>query len=189
MERFLQMMRVRTVRKRISIEEINTLYDKWETPEHVKGHCKAVSDVAVRLAKELNKNGYSLDIELIERTGLVHDVARIYDDHAQKGYEILSELGYMDEAQIVRVHMMYHIYNHVEKLNECDMICLADVLVIENKYVGLDKRIEYIYNKAKKRDPEKAKIIFLEKADIEVTISDICRVIGKSFDELFDDLR
>lgn len=184
-----QIKRVKIVKKRIAHEEILELYKKWQTPIHVQGHCKAVSDVAVRLASELNKHGYNLDITLIERTGLVHDVARIYDDHARKGYEILSELGFLDEAEIVRVHMMYHIYNHVDKLNECDMICLADVLVIEDKYVGLDKRIEYIYNKAKKRDPEKAKIIFLEKADIELTIEDICKVIGKSFDELFEDLR
>ena len=59
--------------KRISQKEIEDLYVKWNTPEKVKAHCKAVSDVAVKMAEELNKNGYSLDLSLIKGTGLVHD--------------------------------------------------------------------------------------------------------------------
>ena len=133
--------------KRISKNEIEQLYEKWNTPNKVKAHCKAVSDVGVKMAEELNKHGYNLDIDLIKGTGLVHDVARIYERHDLIGFDILNEMGYCDEANIVKVHMKYPKYNDIKHLNECDVICLADRVVKENKYVGLDERIEYIINK------------------------------------------
>ena len=42
----------------ITKEEINNLYKKWDTPSHVIAHCKAVADVAAKLASELNNHGY-----------------------------------------------------------------------------------------------------------------------------------
>ena len=68
--------------KRITKDEINKLYEEWKTPDHVKAHCRAVSNVGVKLAEELNKHGYSLDLELIRGTGLIHDVARTHENHA-----------------------------------------------------------------------------------------------------------
>ena len=67
--------------KRISQGEIDQLYIKWHTPDKVKAHCKAVSDVGVKIAEELNKHGYRLDLDLIRGSGLSHDVARIYEGH------------------------------------------------------------------------------------------------------------
>ncbi len=175
------------VTKRITQNEIEDLYVKWHTPDKVKAHCKAVSDVGVKLAEELNKHGYSLDLTLIKGTGLVHDVARIYDKHELIGYDILSELGYMDEANIVKVHMRYPKYNEIEELNECDIICLADRVVKENKYVGLDERIEYIIGKVPDGNPEVIERILLKKEETREVLDKIAQIIGKSIDELFID--
>lgn len=175
--------------KRISQKEIEDLYVKWNTPEKVKAHCKAVSDVAVKMAEELNKNGYSLDLSLIKGTGLVHDVARIYDNHDQIGYEILTEMGYEDEAAIVKVHMKYPKYNDIEHLNECDIICLADRVVKENKYVGLDERMEYIINKVPQNHPEIVARILSKKEDTRIILEQIAQIIGKDLDEFLIDNR
>ena len=82
--------------KRITKEEIEKLYLKWKTPKHVIAHCRAVASVAATLGRELNKNGYSLDLSLIRGSALAHDVARVEEEHALKGAEILEGLGYCE---------------------------------------------------------------------------------------------
>lgn len=179
--------KVKIVTKRISKCEIEKLYKKWNTPDRVKAHCKAVSDVGVKLAEELNKHGYSLDLELIKAAGLIHDVARIYENHDEIGYRILVELGYEDEAAIVRVHMKYPKFNDVEHLDECDIVCLADRVVKEDKYVGLDERIDYIIHKIPDGNPEVVERILSKKEDTRKILEQIAQIIGKTLDELFID--
>ncbi len=169
----------------ISRKEIEKLYSLWHTPDRVKAHCSAVSAVGVKLAEELNKHGYRLNTELIRSAGLVHDVARTKERHDLVGYDILEKMGYHDEANIVKVHMRYPAFNTVDKLNECDMVCLADRLVKENKYVGLDERIDYIIEKAKD-SPEAVKHILEDKKKIRKLIDEIEAVIGTTLDEIFE---
>lgn len=172
--------------KRISEEEVKKLYVEYKTPEHVKAHCRAVADAAVKLADTLNKHGYSLDLDLIRGAGLAHDVARVSDKHWEIGADALEALGYNDEADIIRVHMFYSPFNPVDKLNECDMVCLADRLVKEDKYVGLDERIEYILKKAPDIPAIKANIM-ARKAETKMLLEDIADVIGQTVDSLFSD--
>lgn len=169
--------------KRISDGEIKNLYREYHTPDKVMAHCRAVSEVGVKLATELNKHGYSLDVGLIRGAGLVHDVARIQDSHDIVGYEILKKLGYDDEAEIVRAHMKYPKYNPVDKLNECDIVCIADRVVKEDRYVGLDERIDYILNKAPD-SPEVRERILKKKEETQKLLDEIAQIIGKGLDEL-----
>lgn len=174
------------IKKRITREEVYRLYMKYATPDHVKAHCRAVAETALKLGEALNEHGYSLDLALIEGAGLAHDVARTSEEHWKVGADALAALGYHDEADIIRVHMFYSPFNHVEKLNECDMVCLADRLVKEDKYVGLDERIEYILNKAPDK-PEIVANIMARKAETEKLLSNIAGVIGQTVDSLFLD--
>ena len=80
--------------KRITEEECEALFEKYHTPEHVIGHCKAVSHTAVTIGRKLNEQGFALDIDLIKGAGLVHDVARVSDKHWEVGADILESLGY-----------------------------------------------------------------------------------------------
>lgn len=176
------------MKKRISDAEINDLYEKWNTPDKVKAHCKAVSEVGVKLAEELNKHGYNLDLSLIKATGLVHDVARTEEKHALVGWEILKSMGYDDEAEIVKVHMTYPEYNTVDNLNECDIVCIADRVVKENRYVGLDERIDYILAKADGK-PDVQERILKKKAETKALLEDISKVTGKTMDQIFGVVR
>lgn len=170
--------------KRISEEECNALYLQYHTPEHVIRHCHEVSDTAVRIGEALNAHGFNLDIHLIRGAGLAHDVARVSDKHWEVGADILSELGYQAEADIVRVHMRYD-FNDFDALNETDMVCLGDRLVKEDKYVGLDERIEYILHKAPD-EPEVRKRILSKKEETRYLMEQIEAVIGQTIDSLFD---
>ena len=113
-------------------------------------------------------------------------MARTSDEHWKIGADALEALDYKDEADIIRVHMFYSPFNPVEKLNECDMVCLADRLVKEDKYVGLDERIEYILKKAPDK-PEIVANIMARKAETEELLADIADVIGQTVDSLFSD--
>ena len=94
-------------------------------------------------------------------------------------------MGNRDKYEIVKVHMRYPKFNDVERLNECDMVCLADRLVKEDKYVGLDERFDYILEKAK--DSQKAvEQILKNKEEIRLLIDRIEKVIGISLDRLFE---
>lgn len=170
----------------ISTAEIKKLYDTWHTPSKVIAHCRAVARIGVRLAGELNKHGYSLDLELIRATGLVHDVARTAGKHDLVGFDILKDMGYDEEANIVKVHMSYPEYNPVDKLNECDIVCVADRVVKEDRYVGLDERIEYIISKTD-GSPEIRRKILNKKEETAKFLLDISKIIGMTVDELFAD--
>lgn len=169
--------------KRITIDECNELYNTYHTPAHVIGHCRAVCEVALEIGKKLNEHGYHLDLELIQGAALAHDVARVEPDHALVGAEILDEKGFHDEADIVRVHMRYH-FGRFEDLNETDLVCLGDRLVKEDRYVGLDERIDYIIHKAGDK-PDVTKRILANKETTRIFMNKIEERIGQTIDSLF----
>ncbi|MBR6349542.1 MAG: hypothetical protein IKR67_03245 [Lachnospiraceae bacterium] len=173
--------------KRIDNDLIEQLYNEFETPEHVKNHCKGVTDCAMKIATALNGCGFELDLELIYGAGMVHDMARTFERHDLVGAEKLFQLGFYDESDIVRVHMRYGDYHPVESLTECDLIVISDRLVIEGDFVGVDKRYDYIEEKARRLgflDENGKARLRRDRQKLKDLISDIESVIGRSIDEL-----
>ena len=170
-------------KKRLTEEICSRLYEQYGTPDHVIRHCRAVSMVAAALGEQLNDHGFHLDIPLIRGAGLIHDVARLSEDHGAVAAEILEELGYFDEAAIVRVHMKYDFHDFAQ-LDETDLVCLADRLVKEDHYVGLDERIDYILHKAP-ADPAVQRRILQKKAESRGFMDEIEKAIGRTIDSLF----
>ncbi len=171
--------------KRLTEEMCSRLYQQYGTPEHVIRHCRAVSMVAVRIGEQLNAHGLSLDIPLIKGAGLIHDVARLSENHGAVAADILTELGYFDEAAIVRVHMTYDFHDFAH-LDETDLVCLADRLVKEDRYVGLDERIDYILHKAPKKPAVQTRIL-QKKDETKRFMGEIENTMGQTIDSLFQD--
>lgn len=169
-------------------EKCLEMLKEYGTPPHVIRHCTAVAGVAVKTAKELNKHGFDLDTDLVMCAGMLHDIARKENDHPAVGAAYLREKGLDRAADIVKVHMRYPITKNVYESTETDMVCLGDRTVCEDEYVGVDKRMEYIINKAKRNagdEVDKVVAIILEKKEeLKQYISDIEKIIGMSFDEL-----
>lgn len=62
------------------------------SPSVVK-HCRAVSNLAVKLAQEIEKNGGKIDVQLVRIGGLLHDIGRSKThniDHAIVGAKIAA---------------------------------------------------------------------------------------------------
>lgn len=170
------------MKKRITEKECLALYERYQTPSRVIGHCKAVSDAAVTIGEALNRHGYQLDISLIRGAGLAHDIARAHEDHAKVGARILRELDYLDEAEIVAVHMTYD-FHEFQQLNETDLVCLGDRLVKEDQYVGLDSRIDYIIHKPGETKARTERILE-KKAETRAFMDRIEEKIGQTIDSL-----
>lgn len=176
------------MRKRISEEEIFMLYLEYKTPGNVMRHCNAVANVATVIAGALNEHGHDLDLELIYVSGLAHDIARTYARHWDVMADRLEAMGYLEESILVRNHMTGTGYNDITKVNEMDMIWLGDRLVIEDEYVGIDRRFDYIIEKARRMGAEDhVKDILESKADMKRLLDQIEEEIGQSVDSLFEE--
>ena len=74
---------------------------------------------------------------------------------------------------------------HLDKITEADIICLGDRLVKEDTYVGIDKRFDYIIEKAKKYGVLDFDTIMENKAKMQHLLDEIEEVIGCRIDDLF----
>ena len=132
----------------------------------------------------LESKGCHFDLALLKGAGLVHDVARTQEDHGGVAADILQKLGYRDEADIIRHHMYYTLVSHMDKLTECDLVCLADRLVIEDRYVGLDKRFDYILHK-NENHALATETILKAKKQTRGLLDEMEAVLGCAIDSLF----
>lgn len=182
----MSMMRNKQINKmRISDELCDALYRKYNTPERVIRHCKAVSDTGVRIAIALNKSGMNLDVSLIKAAGLIHDLMRSSDNHGEAAADILEKLGYFQEAEAVKSHMRYE-FNPPESINETDIFCLSDRLVKEDEYVGIDERVEYLIHKAGESE-ERTRILNEKKQETKIFIKALEIRLGETINALFRD--
>lgn len=159
------------------------LFDKYKTPLHVQAHCNAVAETAKAIANALNENGYNLNVDVLYGAALVHDVLRVMDDHAIRGAEVLYDLGYMDEGDIVLQHMSYPMPNDADHLEEIDIVCIADRTVREDEYVGIDLRMQYLIEKPG-ANPERTRRILAAKEHTRGIINGLEDRIGMTLDDL-----
>ncbi len=167
----------------MSREDCLNILAQQQTPDHVIRHCLCVEKAAVLLAQTLNNHGFDFDVELVGRAGLLHDMCRVQPEHWNKGAEILEKMGCPDEAYIVRHHMTHTPNIQIEKLTELDMVCLADRMIMEDHYVGLEKRMDYVIQKAQD-NPSALLIILAKKTLTRNLIQEIERKIGTPIDSL-----
>lgn len=172
-------------KKHLTREECLALLHEHHTPEHVIRHCMEVSKVAVSVGKSLKSKELRLDLGLIRSSGMLHDIARVYDEHWNVGADILLSMGYEEEAGIIRQHMTYTMTTKVLEIRELDLVCLGDRTVLEDKYVGLERRMEYVFEKVK-NNPMAIEIITAKKAQTEELIVDIETHIGMTMDDLMN---
>lgn len=169
--------------KHPSREECFALLKEYNTPPHVIRHCVKVTETALKIGSALNSKGMQLDLGLIQGAGLIHDIARVEDKHWEIGADIALNLGYEEEAAIIRVHMFYNCNPNGEEINETDIICLSDRMVKEDEYVGLETRMQYILDKFK-GNQEATERISERIKDNKSMIRKIEKIIGTSIDSL-----
>ncbi len=170
------------IEQRLTENICEQLYIEYETPPWVILHCKKVAFVARTIGERLQDSGINLDVELIYNAGLIHDLLRVRTDHGNECANLLSQMGYLKEAALVRDHMRY-TFNPFDKINETDLMCLGDRLVIEDEYVGIEKRFEYIL-KLTTDETHLTRIRYSKEKSVDL-IKKIEETIGTKIDNLF----
>lgn len=166
-----------------TLEQCKKLWEKYQTPPHVIGHCKEVSRVATLLAKTLKEHGVDLNVPLVQSAGWLHDIKRVEEAHWEKGAQIAKELGYDDIADLILVHMSYRIDGEKKEITELDLLCIADRTVLEDKFVGLDLRMDYIIKKSN-HDLQTEERIRKSFAQTRHFLEYIEQIVGRSLDEI-----
>ncbi len=130
-----------------SKEECLNLLTEYKTPERPKKHSLMVAKVGIIIGEGLNRKvqDLSLNIDLIEAAGLLHDMLRVEENHGEKCAEIMEKKGYKELAFLVGNHMTYK-FNH-RNVDEKSIFCLADRLVLEDQFVDVDQRMDYVLKK------------------------------------------
>ncbi len=108
-------------------------------PTPIADHCRAVSNVALGLARAAKAAGVSIDIELVRTAALLHDIARLRKDHARAGARLLAGHGFTRLAPIVDAHMDLDVHRD-GPLDETQVVYLADKLVDGDRISDMDRR-------------------------------------------------
>ncbi len=159
------------------------LLELYDTPTHVVRHCQAVAATAVQIAEALNQHGANLDVELLKSAALLHDIVRPLKDHGPAGAAIVRRHGYDRPADLIYCHMYYESDPDAASLSEQDLLCLADRMVLEDRYVGYKIRMQAVLERFQDNPAAVQKIT----ARLEETRRLIARIegrIGRSIDEL-----
>ena len=156
---------------------------EYNTPDHVVRHCVAVTGAALEIAEALMDKGLYFDMALIQAAGLLHDIARVEEKHWIAGADFARRNGYIEEAEIIRNHMTHTFDTNPEELKELDLICLADRLILEDAYVGVDARMEYLIKKIG-ADKKITEIIMAKKEITKALVKNIEALIGITINEL-----
>lgn len=126
-------------------EEIIAAMKTIGVNNEIISHCEKVAEVSVGIARKLNHNGCSLDIELIQMAALMHDIKRDTEQHALEGEFYISEMGCFEVADIVSEHMNFASDKTV--LEEKHIVYFSDKIVKGAKIVTLEERFEGKMNK------------------------------------------
>lgn len=140
-----------------SSEECLKIMDRYEMPDNIRDHSLQVRDMSVFLAKELNKKGKKLNIESIEASALLHDIAKIHciksgERHDEVGADLLRAMGYSRIADIVEQHI--HLWKKYRKIKEEEIIFYADKRVMHDEIVVLSKRFKDIKERYAADNPD-----------------------------------
>lgn len=166
-------------------EECRQLWKDYQTPNHVIRHCKAVSRTAVLIGRELNRRGYHLNLPLIAVAGWLHDMMRLSEEHGVCAARELRAMGCDQVADIVAIHMSYRRDPEKRDISETDLICFADRTVKEDRFVGLEERMEYIIDKSiRGQRPEAEPRIRESFRQAAVFQQQIEEIIGKNISDI-----
>lgn len=92
-----------------------------------------------------NEKGGKLNLDLVEKSALLHDISRVESNHEGVGAKLLAEKGYPEVANIVGNHMTLS-KEYQGRINETSLVYLADKMVKEDMLVTIDKRYSFGIN-------------------------------------------
>ena len=160
-----------------SPEECIKLLKKSGCSEKVIKHCKAVRNIAVKIAERANA-----DVSLVEASALLHDIGRSKTHgifHAIEGAKIAKKLELPKNIiKIIERHIGAGLTedeakklglpskSYIPETLEEKIVCHADSLINNSKKQKIDKEIEKALKKNQKEYARRLVILHKELSDI-----------------------
>lgn len=107
--------------------------------EHIIKHCQGVGKMVLTLLNEPALASLNFDKNRLFAAAFLHDISRKEKNHAAVGALLLNSLGYGVLSELVKTHMDISVDMN-QKLNEAELLFLADKLVSEEKNCTLEER-------------------------------------------------
>ncbi len=154
-------------------EECIELLKKNCATDNVIEHSIMVSKIAKHLAEKLVKKGIKVNVELVEKAALLHDIGKIKciknnneRGHGKKAEEILKNAGYPELGKLAKMHML----SRVDELKtwEEKVVFYADKRISRRKVVSLKKRYEDMEKRYKIPEHKKTPFEKLLKLEREI---------------------
>ena len=110
-------------------------------PEHILRHSLMVGRVALVIGTWLKSSGFSIDLALVERSSLLHDICKMdcigtVKDHALMAKEFLYREGYPLVGEVVGRHVRLDSFD----VDEAMVVNYADKRVMHDRVVSLTRR-------------------------------------------------
>ena len=164
-------------------EAIRILRESGCSPNVIR-HCRAVAEIAVKIALKCRERGVPVDIELIRIGALLHDLGRSKTHsvhHPIIGAKIAEELG-LPEAiiRIIKRHigggltaeeaaeLGWPVENYLPETLEEKIVTYADKLIDGDKVVPIEKTIEEFKRKLGEDHPSIRRIMNLHREIMEL---------------------
>ena len=164
-------------------EAMRILRESGCSPDVIR-HCRAVAEIAVKIALKCRERGVPVDIELIRIGALLHDLGRSKTHsvhHPIIGAKIAEELG-LPEAiiTIIKRHigggltaeeaaeLGWPVENYLPETLEEKIVTYADKLIDGDKVVPIEKTIEEFKRKLGEDHPSIRRIMNLHREIMEL---------------------
>lgn len=151
-------------------EEIDALWDEYHVPQNVREHSQQVAKVAVLVAQKLKEKGIHVDVGLVERAALLHDMTRAANfenfemqtgasegdiefwkqlshkygnvHHGESAADLLKE-KYPEVAEVIRAHTIeFETENILDASWEMKILVYSDIRVVHDKILSMKERFE-----------------------------------------------
>jgi len=171
------------------VEECYRLLKEFHIPNGVIRHSEQVAKVATTIAQKFKDKGIEIDVELVNRAGLLHDIARpihfkefeesddadFWQDmqekypekrHGEVGYELFKD-DYPELAQIILKHAYSDLVVNPPSTWEEKIINYADKRVAHDQIVTLKERLEEGHRRWAHHHPGKSRTAGLDTNKID----------------------
>ena len=162
--------------------------EKAGCSQGVVEHCEAVSRFAVRIAKAFHKKGFDVDVNLVEVSGLLHDIGRSKThtvDHGVVGGEIACSFDLpVSVVRIVERHvgggipkeeakrLGWPAKDYLPQTLEEKIVCYADKRVEGLRTVSMNQALKSYVASLGKNHPAISRIERLHE-EIVATVGDL----------------
>ncbi len=126
-------------------EQCYSFLEEYELPENIIKHIELVNKISVFLASRLSNAGIDIDIDMVDRASLLHDLDKMLTlrkpNHGDITEKILSEKGYPELGRIAKLHCSHYLKRD-DLPWEAKIINYADKRSMHDNIVSVKKRFE-----------------------------------------------